>query len=301
LALAAVFCYVRALRRDGNALSLLAAVFYLAASLAKEIYVPLVVLFIFLALPRPRPARLLAPPLPQLAAFFAYLAWRFYMLGNLGGGYGWTVQAADLPRLGLTLPLKLALAIAGPTTAASSISSVTLASPGFAASSAVALGCGLILARPPRRVSPRRRHRRRRGARPTGIERDAAALRPGALVGALLRLCLWLRLPGPLLTSWPPRRCASDCQRGRRLPSRQPIGLGARAGDARTPGRRKPGAARNSAWHLAAPPRRAACLAARAAMVARSRVSPAAAGRRRLASLPSPPVLPPRAAQFPRV
>jgi hypothetical protein len=103
-------------RRDasrGSALAIsLSALCYLAASLAKEVFVPLVLFFPWLA---PGGAgRRLRLSAPHLGAFLFYLGWRLYMLGTLGGGYGWSVGAADLPRLAAALPLKLVRAMIGP-------------------------------------------------------------------------------------------------------------------------------------------------------------------------------------------
>jgi len=105
--------------RSGRGLALsLSALCYLAASLAKEVFVPLVLFYPWLA---PRGiggiaglGRRLRLSAPHLGAFLFYLGWRLYMLGTLGGGYGWSVGAADLPRLAAALPLKLVRAMAGP-------------------------------------------------------------------------------------------------------------------------------------------------------------------------------------------
>jgi hypothetical protein len=100
-------------RVRGRALALsLSALCYLAASLAKEVFVPLVLFYPWLA-----PGglgRRLRLSAPHLGAFLFYLGWRLYMLGTLGGGNGWSVGAADLPRLAAALPLKLVRAMVGP-------------------------------------------------------------------------------------------------------------------------------------------------------------------------------------------
>jgi hypothetical protein len=89
----------------------LSALCYLAASLAKEVFVPLVLFFPLLA---PGGAgRRLRLAAPHLGAFLFYLGWRLHMVGTLGGGYGWSVQAADLPRLAASLPLKLVRVMIG--------------------------------------------------------------------------------------------------------------------------------------------------------------------------------------------
>jgi hypothetical protein len=90
---------------------LVSALCYLLASLAKEIFVPLVVFFPMLA--AGSAGRRLRLAALHFAAFFFYLAWRLYMLGTLGGGYGWSVTAADYPHLAASLPLKLVQASIG--------------------------------------------------------------------------------------------------------------------------------------------------------------------------------------------
>ncbi len=136
LAALSIILFVRALRRPGGewrerrerreaerpwpwsgrvrrrALALcLSALCFLAASLEKEVFVPLVLFYPWLA-----PGglgRRLRLSAPHLGAFLFYLGWRLYMLGTLGGGYGWSVGAADLPHLAVALPLKLVRAMIG--------------------------------------------------------------------------------------------------------------------------------------------------------------------------------------------
>ena len=90
---------------------LASALCYLAASLAKEIFVPLVVFFPLLA--EGSAGRRLRLAALHCGAFFFYLAWRLYMLGTLGGGYGRSVTAADYPHLAASLPLKLVQTFVG--------------------------------------------------------------------------------------------------------------------------------------------------------------------------------------------
>ncbi len=112
LAALAVVCFGRGLGRRRPWWRYLSALCYLAACLAKEVYVPLVLLF---PLATPGGAgRRLRMAAPHLAAFALYLGWRHHMLGTLGGGNGWSVRAADLPGLAAALPLELAREIAGP-------------------------------------------------------------------------------------------------------------------------------------------------------------------------------------------
>ena len=122
LAALSIVFFVRALPRPSReaerpprpgvlALSL-SALCYLAASLAKEVFVPLVLFFPWLA--PGGVGRRLRLSAPHFGAFLFYLGWRLYMLGTLAGGYGWSVGAADLPRLAAALPLKMVRAMIGP-------------------------------------------------------------------------------------------------------------------------------------------------------------------------------------------
>src|SRR5258708_5329030 len=97
--------------RRALALSL-SALCYLAASLAKEVFVPLVLFFPWLA--PGGVGRRLRLTAPHFGAFLFYLGWRLYMLGTLGGGYGWSVWAADPPRLPPAPPPHLVAAIDRP-------------------------------------------------------------------------------------------------------------------------------------------------------------------------------------------
>jgi hypothetical protein len=147
LAALSILLFVRAVRRPGReeerpwrrsgrvrgrALALsLSALCYLAASLAKEVFVPLVLFYPWLA-----PGglgRRLRLSAPHLGAFLVYLGWRLYMLGTLGGGYGWSVGAADLPRLAADLPLKLVRAMVGPSPLAGTLLLAALAAGAVAA------------------------------------------------------------------------------------------------------------------------------------------------------------------------
>lgn len=131
LAAVAVICFGRGLARQRRWWLYLSALCYLAACLAKEIYVPLVLLFP-LAAPGGAGRRLRAAA-PHLAVFALYLGWRLYMLGTLGGGNGWSVRAADLPRLAAALPLALAREIMGPAPLAGGLLLAALAAMAIAA------------------------------------------------------------------------------------------------------------------------------------------------------------------------
>ncbi len=111
LCLIAVGLYVLALRGRGMVIAIVSAIFYLLAMLAKEIAVPLV--FLLLLLPEGTLRRRLCLAVPHAAAFVLYLAYRFYMLGTMTGGYGWLVDPIDLPRLALLLPVKIGTELLG--------------------------------------------------------------------------------------------------------------------------------------------------------------------------------------------
>lgn len=119
LAALAVAFWVAALRRwPGRAawrLSVLSAVAWFAASMAKEVAVPLALLLPLL--PPTREDRGESPrwrlAVPHALALALYLALRFAALGTLLGGYGFSVTPAGLPRLALTLPGKIGTELLG--------------------------------------------------------------------------------------------------------------------------------------------------------------------------------------------
>ncbi|MCU1229779.1 MAG: hypothetical protein JWO97_2663 [Acidobacteria bacterium] len=101
-----VLLYVQALRRNSVALMIAAACAYLLAAFAKEIYVPLP--FALLALPEGTWPRRVRAAIPQGVALLVYLALRRLALGTFGGGYGWAMEARDLPELARRMPRELA-------------------------------------------------------------------------------------------------------------------------------------------------------------------------------------------------
>jgi len=129
--------FVRGLRRRPDqrrrrALDLgLSALCYLAAALEKEVFVALVLFFPAVARgPAGRRLRLAAP---HLGCLLLYLGWRLHMLGTLGGGNGWSVEAADLPGLAAALPWKLVRAMTGPAAGAGTVLLAALAAGAVAA------------------------------------------------------------------------------------------------------------------------------------------------------------------------
>ena len=119
LGVAAVGAWVLALRARGGAarwsLAAASAGLYLGASLAKEVAVPLAL--VLPLLPEGRPRRRLRLALPHAAAVALYTAYRVWMLGTAGGGYGWAVPPGGWPRLAAALPLRMARALLGEPTA----------------------------------------------------------------------------------------------------------------------------------------------------------------------------------------
>ena len=112
LAIVSVALFTLALRRGQVAWSVVSAVVYLAAMLAKEIAVPLLVLLALLPEGdwRNRVRRLW----PHGAALAIYLVWRRAVLGRLVGGSGWVFEPADVPQLvGRTL-VNMVRTFAGP-------------------------------------------------------------------------------------------------------------------------------------------------------------------------------------------
>jgi len=108
LAAAAAGTWVVGLRRDRWALSCAAALLFLAAAAAKEIYVPLPVLLA--ALPEADLRRRLRHLAPLAAALAGYLIWRYWLLGGLASAYGFGLAPGELPGLALRLPGQAAAA-----------------------------------------------------------------------------------------------------------------------------------------------------------------------------------------------
>jgi len=95
------------------------AALYLAAMLAKEIFVPLIVLLLVLGAPASSPAaagRRRASRrdggVPHLIALAVYVVWRVAMLGPRLESYGWAVKPSDWPRVLATLPWRMLTVLA---------------------------------------------------------------------------------------------------------------------------------------------------------------------------------------------
>jgi hypothetical protein len=85
LALLCFYCFVRYLRTGQLWVLIIAALSYLLAALAKEVYVPLPLLL--LALPESQWRQRLRAAAPLLAIALLYSVWRAIMLNSLSGGY----------------------------------------------------------------------------------------------------------------------------------------------------------------------------------------------------------------------
>jgi hypothetical protein len=152
LAAASVWLFVAGLRDRRALLAVISAACYFAASLEKEVYVPVIALLA--ALPeRDRRSRFRAL-VPHAIALAAYLAWRLAEVGSLTAAQGWTIRAADLPSLLLRLPERIGASLAGSGWPAAALLSAGLAV-GLGAAvvrrrgAALLLGWSLLLAAAP--------------------------------------------------------------------------------------------------------------------------------------------------------
>lgn len=151
LGLLSAWAFVLAARRRGGpavALAVLSALAYLAASLAKEIAVPLPA--VLALLPAARARRRLLLLAPHAAAGAGYVAYRTWMLETPLGGYGWTPGPAGWWGVAAALPGKLALELAGPSAwgwaALAALLAVVLALAFRSRRAAALLGAGLLVA-----------------------------------------------------------------------------------------------------------------------------------------------------------
>ncbi len=83
--LTSLYCFVLFLRTSKLYLLLCSGLFYLLAVVAKEIYVPLLVLYLFL--PEGSALQRIRATTPFALIALAYVIWRAYMLDSLVGGY----------------------------------------------------------------------------------------------------------------------------------------------------------------------------------------------------------------------
>ena len=119
LASLAVWAFVGAVRHRSRRGAWLSAALYLAASLAKEVYVPLPVLLACLPegsfSDRRRALR------PHVAALVAYFLWRRVLIGTFLGGYGWVTLPGELPAAAAALPRELWRRLLGPGAAGAAV------------------------------------------------------------------------------------------------------------------------------------------------------------------------------------
>jgi len=97
LMIAALYCYVRALRKERFLLALVGAIFYLITVTTKEIYVPLAVFLVFI--PEGNFPRRIKYALPFFICAAAYVLWRYSVLGKVVGGYSVSYAAGFDPVL----------------------------------------------------------------------------------------------------------------------------------------------------------------------------------------------------------
>lgn len=104
--------------------SVLSAVLYLVAILAKEIAVPLPLL-LFLIAPREQRRKLI----PHGIALVVYTAWRLLVIGLPVAGYGWAVRPSEMPGIVASAPWKVILAFGGTALAAGLVLLAVMAFP----------------------------------------------------------------------------------------------------------------------------------------------------------------------------
>ncbi|HEY2289728.1 MAG TPA: hypothetical protein VGM86_03405 [Thermoanaerobaculia bacterium] len=116
----ATMAWIGALRSTGKRawmLTVLSAAFYFAATMAKEIAVPLIAILPLLPEPdgdrRTSLSERLRLILPHVVMLALYLIIRYAVLGTLMGGYGFKVDFGSLPALALALPGKIAAEFIG--------------------------------------------------------------------------------------------------------------------------------------------------------------------------------------------
>lgn len=143
--LIALACSALAVAAFARGWSVLSAILYLAAMLAKEIALPLPLLLFLL--PATRARRLI----PHAMALVLYFAWRKIMLGVFLGGYGWAVTRENAFALAMSLPGQLADALTPPSIVFGVLLALVLLAPialrfrsrAFGIAFIVALGCAI--------------------------------------------------------------------------------------------------------------------------------------------------------------
>ena len=103
LFLSAFYFYVKSAREDYITYSLISAVLYFLSMSAKEIYVPMII--VFAALPEGRPGRRIRTIFPLIIAFILYVLWRIYMLGGFITGPGKSILLSSYKGFGAAFQL----------------------------------------------------------------------------------------------------------------------------------------------------------------------------------------------------
>ena len=112
LATIAIALFVVGIRRSMRSLSIVSAMLYLGAMLAKEVAVPLVA--ILMLLPEKDARTRTRSTTPHLVALLIYALWRRADLGVWFGGYGWRIRSTDIPSIVAAFPAAVWEHIAGP-------------------------------------------------------------------------------------------------------------------------------------------------------------------------------------------
>lgn len=99
--LGATLCFIKSMERTNRALPLAGGLLYLLGCLSKEIYVPLPL--ILLAIPVNNVKNRLGRLWPMFSITIVYTIWRWWLLGELFGGYGVPFSLKEILRLPLTV------------------------------------------------------------------------------------------------------------------------------------------------------------------------------------------------------
>lgn len=100
LAVAAIYLYVIALRSGHRRWALIGAICYLMATTAKEVYVPLIGVLLFL--PEADLRQRIRYSVPYLVVAALYVPWRMLMLGTPVGGYTGAAASLEIARIGVS-------------------------------------------------------------------------------------------------------------------------------------------------------------------------------------------------------
>lgn len=107
-----LIAFVHGQRRGSVVLTLVSALLYLVALLAKEVAILLPLLLLALASGNWRSR--IRSVVPHAIAGILYFAWRYAVLGTFLGDYGWVIESRDWPQLLAELPWNVVKGAAGP-------------------------------------------------------------------------------------------------------------------------------------------------------------------------------------------